>query len=236
MATVTKEMVILAMILKDEHAWFDDIISGFTFENKEPPCPTRVIEKLFEKLFYGMKDLEDSGSTDMLFSDFNGEDKILSEINNPKKSAIEYMYTALMHFQFFVNTVDEYYYNIIMRDNNPYNCAWSSSSAWSTTPVVQMVNIYKDEFDCLADVHHFANKLVKLGSEIFKECYPDLIDNKNLLERDVVKQIISVYGNIKQELTHLLMFMELIRNNCCKNIIFINNQHDDPTQYSDEED
>ena len=233
MAEVKREMVMLAMILKDEHIWYDDIISGFTFENKEPPCPTKVIERLFEKLFYGMKDLEDNGSMDMLFSDFNGEEKILSEINDPKKSAIGYMYTALAHFQFFVNTVDEYYYNIIMRDNNP-SCAWSSM--WSTTPTVQPVNIYKDEFDCLADVHHFANKLVKLGGEIFKECYPDLIDNKNLLERDVVKQIISTYGNIKRELTHLLMFMELIRNNCCKHIVFINNKQDDPNQYSDEED
>ena len=232
MAEVKREMVMLAMILKDEHIWYDDIISGFTFENKEPPCPTKVIERLFEKLFYGMKDLEDNGSMDMLFSDFNGEEKILSEINDPKKSAIGYMYTALTHFQFFVNTVDEYYYNIIMRDNNP-SCAWSSM--WGTGPVIQSVNIYKDEFDCLADVHHFANKLVKLGGEIFKECYPDLIDNKNLLERDVVKQIISTYGNIKRELTHLLMFMELIRNNCCKHIVFINNKQDDPNQYSDEE-
>ena len=232
MAEVKREMVMLAMILKDEHIWYDDIISGFTFENKEPPCPTKVIERLFEKLFYGMKDLEDNGSMDMLFSDFNGEEKILSEINDPKKSAIGYMYTALTHFQFFVNTVDEYYYNIIMRDNNP-SCTWSSM--WGTGPVIQSVNIYKDEFDCLADVHHFANKLVKLGGEIFKECYPDLIDNKNLLERDLVKDIISTYGNIKQELTHLLMFMELIRNNCCKHIVFINNKQDDPNQYSDEE-
>ena len=235
MATVTKEMIILAMILKDEHVWFDDIVSGFTFENKEPPCPTRVIERLFEKLFYGIKDLEDKGNMDMLFSDFNGEEKILAEINDPKKSAIGYMHTALMHFQFFLNTVDEYYYNIIMCDNNSC-CSWNS--IWNTTPVqtVQTVNIYKDEFDCLADVHHFANKLVKLGGDIFKECYPDLIDNKNLLERDVAKEIILSYGRIKEELTHLLMFMELIRNNCCKHIVFINNKQDDPNQYSNEED
>ena len=231
MAAVKKEMVLLALILKNEHMWYDDVISGFTFDHKEKPCPTKVIEMIFERLYNGMESLEKTGSTDQLFNDFDDEDEILSEINDPSKTAIEYLHKAVINFQALLNEVDEYYYNIIL-----CNCNTSCNSCWSSTPVIPMVNIYKDEWNYLSEVHHYANKLVKLGGDIFRECYPDLIDNKNMLEKQMVKDINSQYGFIKQSLTHLLMYMELIRNNCCKSINFINNQYDDPNQYSDEED
>lgn len=234
MAEVKKEMVLLASILKNEHMWYDDIMSGFTFENKEKPCPTKVIELIFERLYNGMESLKTTGTTDQLFNDFDDEEEILEEVNDPKKSAIEYLHKTIVNFHFLLNEIDEYYYNMIMPTNTSYN-SWSSST-WGSTPVIAMVNIYKDEWNYLSELHHYGNKLVKLGEEIFKECLPEIIDNKELTEQQRIKEIKSQYGFIKQSLTHILMYMELIRNNVCKSVNFINNQYDDPNQYSEEED
>ena len=232
MAEVKKEMVLLASILKNEHMWYDDIISSFTFENKEKPCPTKVIEMVFERLYNGMESFKQTGTTDHLFNDFDDEETILEEVNEPRKSAIEYLHKTIVNFNFLLNEIDEYYYNMIMRVNTSYN-SWSS--VWGSTPVVSTVNIYKDEFNYLSEALHYGNKLVKLGEEIFKECLPEIIDNKNLTEQQRVKEIKAQYGFIKQSLTHILMYLELIRNNVCKSVNFIN-QYDDPNQCSDEED